>query len=407
MTPLLALTTLTSLLAKAVALSDNITVASPIVTVNNVEYLGSHNETLNTNDYYSIPFAAPPIGTLRWKAPRPYIVPDNSTKYDSPINATQPGPSCVQGIPVWSLGLVPEPAIESEDCLTLNVHTPDTATVGAKLPVIFNIHGGGYTVGNSGLLPPHALLRHSKNAFIYVDIQYRLGAYGFVGGPKYVSQGGAQNLGLLDQRLALEWTQKNIAALGGDPEKVTIIGLSAGGGSVTAQMAWKGGEKNPPFRAAIADYPWWQQFLRREQLNKQYELLLDAAKCEDLECLQGVPEDVLKNATQKTYTAAYEKGAYGYGNLYYGPCVDGTVVKGLPSKEFRAGRFAKVPTFVSREGYEGWIFSNQSIETVQEEEADLKTLFPYANESFIDEIYELYPSEDFNSTFTHRQTWFG
>ena len=400
--------TLAALLGSTTAVSYN-TTTSPTVVLNNVKYLGLHNTAANTNEYYSIPFAAAPIGPLRWKAPQPYTIPTNYTNSNAPIDVTKPGPSCVQGIPFPFLAgsPAPVPIPGSEDCLTLHVYAPDTATAGANLPVIFYIHGGGYTVGQAGKEDPHALMRHSKNAFIFVSIQYRLGAYGFVGGPKYVSQGGAQNIGLLDQRLALEWTQKNIAAFGGDPKKVTIFGGSAGGGSVTAQLTWKGGVENPPFRAAIADYPWWQQFSRDEQLDKQFELLLDATRCTDLKCLQGVPEDVLKNVTQESYTTAYLNGAYGHGHFYYGPYVDGEFVQDLPSREFKAARYAKVPTWVSREGFEGWAFSNQSMTTIEEEKADLRTLFPYADERFIDKIYELYPSKDFNSTFWHRQTWFG
>ncbi|KAI0467815.1 Alpha/Beta hydrolase protein [Xylaria cf. heliscus] len=399
---------LVTLLGKAVALPAN-TTPGPIVTLNNVRYLGHYNTTLNTHEYYSIPFAAAPIGPLRWKAPQPYIIPSKYTNSKTPIDVTKPGPSCVQGIPFSFLAGGPAtfPVAGSEDCLTLHVYTPDTATAGANLPVLFNIHGGGYTTGQAGMDDPHALMRHSKNAFIFVSIQYRLGAYGFAGGPTYVREGGAQNVGLLDQRLALEWTQKNIAAFGGDPKKVTIVGGSAGGASVTAHLAWKGGVEHPPFRAAIADYPFLPQFLSGEQLDKQFHVLLDATGCVDLRCLRGIPEDILKNATQNSYATAYAMGLYGYGNFYYGPYVDGEAVRHLPSREFKAERFARVPTWVSREGYEGVLFSNQSMTTIEEEKADLRTQFPSANETFVDRLYELYPSEDFNSTFWHRQTWFG
>jgi carboxylesterase type B len=383
------------------------TTTSPVVTLDNVEFLGYRNTTTNTNDYYSIPYAAAPIKSLRWKEPQTYVFPDNYN--NTPIDVTKPGPSCVQGIPFpfWTGGAAPFPVAGSEDCLTLHVYTPDTAIEGSSLPVLFYIHGGGYTAGQAGKEDPHVLMQHSKNAFIFVSIQYRLGAYGFLGGPKYVSEGGAQNIGLLDQRLALEWTRQNVAAFGGDPTKITILGGSAGGGSVTAHLAWKGGVDDPPFRAVIVDYPFWQPFSKDEQLDEQYRILLDATQCANLQCLQEVSEDLLKNATQETYTTAYAKGAYGHGTFYYGPYVDGELVRDLPSREFMAGHFARVPTLVSREGYEGWAFSNQSMTTIEEEKADIRTIFPYANDGFVDELYQLYPSEEYNSTFWHRQTWFG
>src|SRR4051812_16302685 len=93
-----AFLSLVTLLVNAVALPEN-TNTGPIVTINNVKYLGHHNTTLNTHEYYSIPFAAAPIGPLRWKAPQPYIVPSNYTNSNTPIDVTKPGVSCVQGVP--------------------------------------------------------------------------------------------------------------------------------------------------------------------------------------------------------------------------------------------------------------------------------------------------------------------
>ncbi|CAI6333002.1 unnamed protein product [Periconia digitata] len=404
---------LTTLFLKPFAQSTNPT-TSPIVTVDNIEYHGLHNATFRTNTYFNVPFAAPPVGPLRWKAPEPYVAPSDQPSKTISIDATKRGPSCVQGAPVPFQTEDPASTVikGSEDCLTLHVFTPDTATPDSKLPVVFHIHGGGYVVGAAAEdnQEPYALLQHSgEGTFIYVSVQYRLGAYGFLGGPKYAAMGGAPNLGIMDQRLGLEWTRKNIAAFGGDPDKVTIMGGSAGGGSVTAQMMWAGGE-DAPFRAALADYPWTQQFLREEQLDRQFEVLLDATGCSEggWECLQDVPEEKMKNATQATYTTAYWNGDYGYGTFYYGPYVDGEFLRGLPSTEFRAGRFSHVPTMVNRAGYEGFVVTNFSASyTLEDEKADLRTQFPYADQALFDELYKLYPSDSFNSTPWHRQTWFG
>ncbi|PVI06068.1 alpha/beta-hydrolase [Periconia macrospinosa] len=376
----------------------------PIVDLGYAKYLGHHNDTFNVNNYHGIPFAAPPTGPLRWKAPQPYTAPNNLT--DSPVDATRPGAACVQGIPYW-IAPGPIPVSGFEDCLILDVITPGDATEESKLPVLVSIHGGGYTLGDAGQASPYALMRHSDNAFIFVNIQYRLGAFGFMGGKKFVEEGGTQNLGLLDQRMALEWVQKNIEAFGGDAKKVTILGGSAGGGSVTAMLAWKGGVENPPFRAAVADFPYWQQHLREEQLNEQFDRLLNATNCSDLACLQALPENVLKDASQATYTNAYLEGAYGFGHYYYGPYVDGELLRDLPSREYKSGNFAKVPLWLSREGYEGVTATNTSLTTVEEEKADLRIQFPYASQEFMDSIYKLWPSEEYNSTFYHRATWFG
>jgi len=113
----------------------------------------------------------------------------------------------------------------------------------------------GYTVGSSEAVtaasPGDALVYASAGNIIYVSIQYRLGAYGFLGGAD-VAQHGTLNAGLLDQRLAIEWVNRHIGAFGGDASRITIFGASAGGGSVMNQMIMFGGEPNPPFQAALA-----------------------------------------------------------------------------------------------------------------------------------------------------------
>ena len=142
-----------------------------------------------------------------------------------------------------------------EDCLLLDILVPATPA-SDYIPVLVQIHGGGYDQGNSESNPGYLLVNQSEGNLIYVSIQYRLDLFGFLGNAA-VRENGDANTGLLDQRAALNWVQRNIRAFGGDPSKVTIIGGSAGGGSVMDQMILYGGVSNPPFRAAIAEYPWW------------------------------------------------------------------------------------------------------------------------------------------------------
>jgi carboxylesterase type B len=211
------------------------------------------NRSLSIRKFFGIRYAAPPVGELRWRPPLnteeiQYIAPE-ATK-----DATKPGPVCIQGLPAWMKVDLSTFANASEDCLLLDVSVPVTPASSAPLPVMVQIHGGGFTVGSASLYSGDALMTHSKGSMIYVSIQYRLGPYGFLSSGA-VKADGSPNVGLLDQRAALEWVKGHISSFGGDPDRVTIIGGSAGGGSVTAQMMlWGGapGNDKPPFAAAIA-----------------------------------------------------------------------------------------------------------------------------------------------------------
>jgi len=192
------------------------------------------------------------------------------------------------------------------------------------------------------------MVNQSQNSMIYVSIQYRLATFGFLSSVE-IRENGAANAGLLDQRAALGWIQRNIRAFGGDPGKVTIIGGSAGGGSVMDQMILYGGVSNPPFRAAIAEYPWWQSYKNGTTLEAQYRQMLTATNCHDLSCIRSQSTETLINAMQSTLEVGFHEGWYGWGDFYYGPSVDGNVIRDLPSNEFKQGHFAKVPVIVNRD----------------------------------------------------------
>ncbi|GAA1208170.1 hypothetical protein GCM10009578_058170 [Streptomyces rhizosphaericus] len=178
--------------------------------------------------YLGIPYAAPPVGGLRWQPPAP------AAPWPGVRPADHHGARCVQtatGGPGTS-----------EDCLYLNVHAPEQRT-DRPLPVLFWIHGGGFMSGGGDLYDGSLLAR--TNDIVVVTINYRLGVFGFLDLPG-LSERGAGNYGLLDQQAALRWTQRNIAAFGGDPGRVTIAGESAGGQSVCALLA------SPPARGATS-----------------------------------------------------------------------------------------------------------------------------------------------------------
>jgi len=189
--------------------------------------------------YKGVPFAAPPVGDLRWRPPAP-VAPWTGT-----LKADTFAPACMQ-VGVSMPGETP-PAV-SEDCLYLNIWTPaasrteaitKTNSVPEHLPVIVWIYGGGYNNGSASM-PLYWGDRLAHKGVIVVTVAYRLGPLGFLAHPELTRESphrSSGNYGLMDQIAALEWVQRNIAAFGGDPENVTIAGQSAGAMSVSMLMA--------------------------------------------------------------------------------------------------------------------------------------------------------------------------
>lgn len=180
--------------------------------------------------FKSIPFAAPPVGKLRWRAPQP-VVPWKG------LHATDQYPtSCVQDIPTsnppWTYEFMPHNAI-GEDCLYLNVFTPARSTA-EKLPVFVYIYGGAFRQGGTAV-PIYDGEGLAKKGLVVVTINYRVGVMGFLAHPELTKESehhSSGNYGLLDQIAALGWVQQNISRFGGDPTNVTIAGQSAGGAAV-------------------------------------------------------------------------------------------------------------------------------------------------------------------------------
>ena len=186
-------------------------------TVSGLEVDGLHH-------FRNIPFAAPPFGARRFLPPMPV------EKWDGVRDGTKPGPAAPQPIDEKDpLGPLYAPPATGEDCLTLEVWTPDPGSAG--LPVMVHIHGGAYVSGTGSVIGYSG--RHfARDGVVHVGINYRLGIDGFL----YLGEG-HDNLGLRDQTAALEWVQRNIARFGGDPARVTIFGQSGGGVSVMLNLA--------------------------------------------------------------------------------------------------------------------------------------------------------------------------
>jgi para-nitrobenzyl esterase len=180
--------------------------------------------------YKGVPFAAPPVGALRWKAPQ-FLTPWTGIK-----QADHYAPACAQ-VPISSetLGIPAVPT--SEDCLYLNIWTPATSA-SDRLAVMVWIYGGGFAAGATSY-PLYDGSHLARKGVVLVSIAYRVGPFGFLAHPALTKESGRSsgNYGLLDQIAALKWVQRNIAAFGGDPHRVTIFGESAGGISVSMLAA--------------------------------------------------------------------------------------------------------------------------------------------------------------------------
>jgi para-nitrobenzyl esterase len=190
---------------------------------------GTSETSSGIRSFKGIPFAAPPIGDLRWKPPQPV------TRWEGVRKADQFGPRAMQ-LPIFgdmsfrSNGM-------SEDCLYLNVWTPATSDE-ARLPVLVYFYGGGNVAGD-GSEPRYDGARLARKGIVVLTVNYRLNVFGFLAHPELTTespQHASGNYGYLDQATALHWVRQNIAAFGGDPARITIAGESAGSISVSAQM---------------------------------------------------------------------------------------------------------------------------------------------------------------------------
>jgi carboxylesterase type B len=250
---------------------------------------------------------------------------------------------------------------ETEDCLAISVMRPQgvCTAAGSKLPVLFWIYGGGFETGspqmyNGSVLIPQSVAQGKP--MILVAVNYRLGAFGFLGGSEALADGAA-NLGLLDQRMGLEWVADNIAAFGGDPHAVTIWGESSGSISVFDQLALFDGNNTykgrPLFRGAIMDSG---SITPTEPVNGVkaqgiFDTVVEAAGCASaadsakLECLRGVDYDTFVNASNSV--PAY----LGYDSLAfsYAPRPDGRILTASPEDLARTGKYAAVPMIIGNQ----------------------------------------------------------
>ncbi|WP_292631778.1 MULTISPECIES: carboxylesterase family protein [unclassified Novosphingobium] len=285
--------------------------------------------------FMGVPYAAPPLGENRWRAPQP-VQPWKGTR-----DAGNFAPDCAQApFPPDAAPIRTKP---SEDCLYLNVWKPAKAGVAAKLPVMVWVHGGGFV--NGGTSPAvYTGDNFARDGIVLVSINYRLGRYGFFAHPALADEGFGGNFGFLDQIAALKWVQANIAAFGGDPANVTVFGESAGGMSM--HMLLQAPEARGLFHKVIIQSGGGRDMTlpmptmaRAAKAGEEFAPGLDAA------ALRALPaEKVTGDLSMMTMT---KPG-------YSGPMIDGRTIFGSSIDAINAGLYAKVPVMVGANSADGF-----------------------------------------------------
>ncbi|MGO8934349.1 MAG: carboxylesterase/lipase family protein [Terracidiphilus sp.] len=293
--------------------------------------LGKNINNGKVKAFLGLPYAAPPVGDLRWRAPEP------PAKWKGVREATQYGARCIQTNPFSDM--VFQDSGPSEDCLYLNVFAPADAKGGSKLPVMFWIHGGGDTAGSASE-PRHNGDFLPLKGVVLVTINYRLGVFGFLATADLAKEAGgvAGNYGLMDMVAALHWVHDNIAKFGGDPGNVTIFGESAGSSAVCTLMASPLAQGL--FEKAIGESGGAMNLHGdREQRDQQWAASLGATTLAELRAMPA----------EKILDAAAQKGAPGFW-----PVIDGRLLTEPVADTYAAGKQAHVPMLA------GWNRDEQS-----------------------------------------------
>ena len=320
--------------------------------------------------YKAIPYAAPPVGELRWRAPQP------AKPWEGVLKTEQFGP------------LPPQPTrpgrtadMMSEDCLYLGIATP-ARSVGEQLPVMVWIHGGGFqTEWYGGDLWKHLAMR----GVVIVSIEYRTGALGFMAHPELTKEnkdGHSGNYGILDQIFALEWVQRNIRNFGGDPTNVTIFGESAGAISCSilcASPLAKGLFHRCISQSGGSFAPYTDQ---------PRSLGMDASqKGAELQGMAFQKHLKKKNLKQMRKMGAMElcDGNVGFSGFW--PCVDGYVIVDDPYRLYERGEYNDVPIIVMTNSDEGVLFTPSGIKA-EDYQRQVHQIFG----SWADEFLKVYPA---------------
>lgn len=336
--------------------------------------------------WLAIPYAAPPVGELRWEPPQPPAC-DESVR-----DATSWGAACPQ--------LDGDAPIGDEDCLTLNVFAPDGAAPEGGWPVLVFVHGGGHVQGSAGQtiggvssarIYDGGYLAQAGPAVV-VTVQYRLGALGWLAYPALEDDDGSLAMwGTLDQRAGLQWVQQNIGAFGGDAGRVMLFGESAGGVSTCVHVASSGSAGL--FHAAAIESATCTAEARGAAVTR-HQRLVGASRCGDaadvVGCLRGLDwHDVL---TDLPGSPGLGNVRIGGGDESWGPIVDGVVLADTPAALIDRGQGNDVPVIIGSNAAEledAWVIPVPDAATY---EALVRATFFSLGASTVDTLLATYPA---------------
>jgi carboxylesterase type B len=371
----------------------------PLVHLDYGTFQGKYNNQYNITHFRRIPFAAPPTGQNRFRAPQPPSQIENG-KY----NTDQAFPMCPQ-----------RTVIGSEYCLYLGLYSRPWTKPDAKRPVVVFFYGGAFIQGSASFsIPPPGyptLNVSNNNNFILVYPNYRVNALGFLPGRKIKQSALADlNPGLLDQQFALQWVQKHIHKFGGDPENVSIWGQSAGGGSVVAQLIANGGKTSPKlFQRALASSPFWPKTYRYDSKEGEalYDQMVNFTGCnaagDSLQCLKTVDIQKIREASLQISA----KHRYTTSSYTWAPVIDGDFLREPLSIAAKNGRINAKIVLGMYNTHEGENFTpgltrpSRSNGSSSPFENWLIGFLPGLDQEAIQQVEELYPLKGRTETISY------
>ncbi|CAH0028435.1 unnamed protein product [Clonostachys rhizophaga] len=371
MAKVLLVVRLLALIATALPQTVESAPGPPTAFVQNGTLTGLHLPQLNQDLFLGVPFARPPVGELRLRHPQSL-----NHSWEGDRDATRRGNSCV-GYAGFAKGLN-----ISEDCLTLDIVRPAQAGPGDGLPVLVWIYGADSRYNTSYLVKASVTMR---KPILTVSINYRVGGWGFLASQE-MHEGGASNIGLFDQRLALRWVKEDIKAFGGDPDKITIAGELAGAFSAGYHLVGFHGNNENLFRAAILQSGTaLGPGATPASFQPIYDNVIETVGCstaaDTLACHRQVPFEALNDA---------------FAPFAFTPILDGKFLSRLPSRSFAQGLVADVAVLAGSttdEGTATFFGPRGTLHNDSDTRAFIESMGNGLDPGTVDKLSELYPDD--------------